>query len=76
MQACLLYDQDELARSREMLHEIEAAAIARGDEHTRLWVVLQWPRLEWYTGQWSSGSGIRRKLWTSPSRPKNRSPSA
>ena len=43
MQACLLYDQDELARSRQMLLEIEGAAIARGDEHTRLWVVLQWP---------------------------------
>ena len=55
MQACLLYDQDELERSREMLHAIEASAIARGDEHTRLWVVLQWPRLEWYTGQWELG---------------------
>jgi DNA-binding CsgD family transcriptional regulator len=55
MQACLLYDQDELARSHEMLLEIEAAAIARGDEHTRLWVVLQWPCIEWYTGQWELG---------------------
>ena len=55
MQACLLYDQDELARSRQMLLEIEGAAIARGDEHTRLWVVLQWPCIEWYTGQWELG---------------------
>jgi DNA-binding CsgD family transcriptional regulator len=55
MQACLLYDQDELERSREMLLEIEAAAIARGDEHTRLWVLLQWPCIEWYTGNWELG---------------------
>jgi DNA-binding CsgD family transcriptional regulator len=55
MQACLLYDQDELERSREMLLEIEAAAIARGDEHTRLWVALQWPCIEWYAGQWELG---------------------
>ena len=46
MQACRLYDQDEPARSRETLLELEAAAIVRGDEHMRLWVVLQRPCIE------------------------------
>ena len=46
----LLATSDDLERAREMLGAVEQSAVARGDEHTRAWVVLQLQNLEYYSG--------------------------
>lgn len=46
----LLATSDDLERAREMLNAVEQSAVARGDEHTRAWVVLQLQNLEHYSG--------------------------
>ena len=43
----------DLERSRVILHELEAAAAARGDEGTRVMVVWALAMLEWLAGYWS-----------------------
>ncbi len=49
--AVRLYERDELDRARAMLEAIEADAVERGDEHTRAWVTMNLPRLEWLAGR-------------------------
>jgi DNA-binding CsgD family transcriptional regulator len=46
----LLSIGDDLERAREMLEAVERDAVARGDEHTRAWVVLQLQILEYHAG--------------------------
>jgi DNA-binding CsgD family transcriptional regulator len=46
----LLSVSDDLERARELLEALEQGALARGDEHTRAWIVLQMQHLEYYTG--------------------------
>lgn len=46
----LLSISDDLERVREMLEAVEQSAMARGDEHTRAWVVLQLQNLEYHSG--------------------------
>jgi DNA-binding CsgD family transcriptional regulator len=60
-----LYETDELDRSRSMLEEMERAALDRGDEHTRQWVVLQLVIVEWYAGRWQRAlehAGIAQEI--------------
>ena len=47
----LLSIGDDLECAREMLEAVEQGAVARGDEHTRAWVVLQLQNLEYYSGR-------------------------
>jgi tetratricopeptide (TPR) repeat protein len=49
--ATALTQLDELDRSREMFDAFLATAVARGDEHTRQWTVLQLIHLEWAAGR-------------------------
>jgi DNA-binding CsgD family transcriptional regulator len=46
-----LYETDRLDESRDMLEAMDRDAAARGDEHTRQWVVLQLLIVEWYAGR-------------------------
>jgi DNA-binding CsgD family transcriptional regulator len=48
--AGLLARSADLERAREMLSAVEQSALTRGDEHTRAWVVLQYQKLEYYSG--------------------------
>jgi DNA-binding CsgD family transcriptional regulator len=50
--AVQLIMQDELDRARERLDTVGRNAEARGDEHTRSWVLLVLIYLEWYAGRW------------------------
>ena len=42
---------DEMERARTMVSEFVAAAIERGDEHSREWAVMQLVLLEWFAGR-------------------------
>jgi hypothetical protein len=46
----LLSVSDEFERARELLGALEEGVVARGDEHTRAWIVLQLVPLEYYSG--------------------------
>jgi DNA-binding CsgD family transcriptional regulator len=46
----LLSVADEPTRAREVLEALDRNAAARGDEHTRAWIVLQLQHLEYYAG--------------------------
>ncbi len=46
----LLYVDDELEHARAVLERLEQGALARGDEHTRAWIVLQLQHLDYYAG--------------------------
>jgi ATP/maltotriose-dependent transcriptional regulator MalT len=46
----LLSVSDEFERARELLDTLEEGVVARGDEHTRAWIVLQLVPLEYYSG--------------------------
>jgi DNA-binding CsgD family transcriptional regulator len=48
----VMHGRDELELARDMLVEVETAAVDRGDEDTRPWVALQSIVLEWYAGRW------------------------
>ena len=48
----VMHGRDELELARDMLVEVEAAAVDRGDEDTLPWVALQSIVLDWYAGRW------------------------
>jgi tetratricopeptide (TPR) repeat protein len=50
----LIIEKDELDRARQVLAAFERDALARGDEHSRAWAVLQMIYLEWHAGRWRS----------------------
>ena len=50
--AIQLITQDGLDRARDLLEALERDAVARGDEHSRPFAVLQMIVLEWYAGHW------------------------
>jgi tetratricopeptide (TPR) repeat protein len=50
--ARLLMRQGEIDRPRALFEEVEASAVARGDEGTRIMVLWAMSMLEWLTGRW------------------------
>ena len=64
---------DQMERARTMVSEFVAAAIERGDEHSREWAVMQLVLLEWLPAACDTRWDMPRRPVRWRNRPESRS---